>query len=98
MLSDAVHEPGNFPNSDFNSASFSEVACSAESFSSMRVAFAVRTSTSRDTSSTLISGDGSELSCCCASLPNFSANRTMPRTSTGSSALRSDSYFWTMSS
>ena len=97
MLSEVLHEPGYFPNSVFSSVSFSDVACSAESFSSTRVAFAARTSASRETSSTLISGAGSE-SCCCASFPNFSASRTIPRTSTGSSPLRSASYFWMASS
>src|SRR5205823_72831 len=88
----------NFANRDFCSACCAQGAGSAEGFSSTRGAFAARTSVRRDTSSTLISGDGSAASCCCASLPNFSAIRTTPRTSTGSSALRSDSYFWTMSS
>ena len=97
MLSEVLHGPGCFPNSVLSSASLSQVACSAESFSSMRVALAERTSARRETSSTLISGDGSELSCC-ASAPNFSAIRTIPRISTGSSPLRSESYFCTMSS
>jgi hypothetical protein len=94
----ALHEPGYLTNKAFSSASLSCVACSAESFNSTRVALAARTSASFDTSSTLISGDGSALSSRFASAPNFSAMRTMPLTSTGSSPLSSSPYFCAASS
>src|SRR5207248_3014834 len=58
MQSEAEQDPGNLPRRLLSSASLSDVACSADSFSSMRVALAARTSASRETSSTLISGDG----------------------------------------
>ena len=93
MESAAEHEPGYLPSIIFSSPSLSGVAWSAESFSSTRVALAARTSASRITSSTLISGEGSALSTCCASAPNFSARRTRPLISTGSSPFKSASYF-----